>query len=111
MSSNEDKYRRDSFSDRICDDLAKVILQYMSVEERNRLQCVSKQFQRTVFAAKIRLDIHLYNSLNFIAFIVRLEHILKRFPNIEIFRIRGDVSDVDPTKVKRVFDAIHYFLQ
>ena len=47
--STEDNYRRDSFSDRFCDDLCSDILQYLSLEDRLRLECVSKQFQRTVF--------------------------------------------------------------
>ena len=109
MASNEDNYRRDSFSDRICDDLAKVILQYMSVEERNRLECVSKQFQRTVFATKICLDINLLYGLNDIAFFERFRNILDHFPNIEIISILGDVDHENHKKVKRLFDAIHYF--
>ena len=46
---NNVKYRRDSFSDRVCDDLSEVILQYLSLKDKLRLECVSKQFQRTVF--------------------------------------------------------------
>ena len=41
--------RRDSFSDRVCDDLSEVILQYLSLEDKLKLECVSKQFQRTVY--------------------------------------------------------------
>ena len=52
VQSNEDNYRRDSFEDRVCDDLCEVILQYLSLEDRLRLECVSKQFQRTAFNAK-----------------------------------------------------------
>src|ERR1700712_1588118 len=44
-----DSQNSDSFSERICDDLSEVILQYLSLEDKLRLQCVSKQFQRTVF--------------------------------------------------------------
>ena len=47
--STEDNYRRDSFSDRVFDDLCADILQFLSFEDRLRLECVSKQFQRTVF--------------------------------------------------------------
>ena len=46
VQSNEDNYRRDSFSDRVCDDLCEVILQYLSLEDRLRLECVSKQFPK-----------------------------------------------------------------
>src|SRR5437868_1725477 len=48
-SNTYEEYGRDSFSDRVCDDLSEVILQYLSLEDKLRLECVSKQFQRTVF--------------------------------------------------------------
>ena len=38
---------RQSFSDRICDDLCEEILQYLSLEDKLKLEGVSKQFQRT----------------------------------------------------------------
>ena len=46
---SEDNYRRDSFDDQFCDDLCEVLLQFLSFEDKLRLECVSKQFQRTVF--------------------------------------------------------------
>ena len=45
----DDIYRRYSFSHRICDDLAEHILQFLPFEVKFRLECVSKQFQRTIF--------------------------------------------------------------
>ena len=39
----------DSFDDRICDDLCEVILQYLPLKDQIKLECVSKQFQRTVY--------------------------------------------------------------
>ena len=109
MSSNDYIYRRDSFSHRICDDLCQYIVQYLSVEERDRLQCVSKQFQRTVFAPKIRLVIDLEYDLKKRGFFERFRHILKNFPNIEIIRIKGDIKRVHRKDVKILFDGIHYF--
>ena len=83
----------------------------MSVEERYKLECVSKQFQRTVFEGKISLDIDLYD-LEDKGFLERLQHILKDFKNIEIIRIDGDYSELK-TRVQRVvetlFDSIHDF--
>ena len=38
-----------SFDDRICDDLSEVLLQFLPLDDKLRLECVSKQFQRTVF--------------------------------------------------------------
>ena len=39
----------DSFDDRFCDDLCEDILQYLPLKDKLRRECVSKQFQRTVF--------------------------------------------------------------
>ena len=59
FESKEDNYRRDSFCDRFCDDLCEDILQYLSLEDKLRLECVSKQFQRTVFKRQNELYIHM----------------------------------------------------
>ena len=53
------KQKRKSFSERICDDLCEDILQYLSLEDKLRLQCVSKQFQRTVFQRHYELYINI----------------------------------------------------
>ena len=50
-----------SFDDRICDDLSEVLLQFLPLEVKQRLECVSKQFQRTVFQKQF--SINLYSSL------------------------------------------------
>ena len=54
----EDNYRRDSFCDRFCDDLCEEILQYLSLEDKLRIECVSKQFQRSVFKRQYELHIN-----------------------------------------------------
>ena len=59
FESKEDNYRRNSFSDRFCDDLCEDILQYLSLEDKHRLECVSKQFQRTVFKRQYELFINM----------------------------------------------------
>ena len=59
VRSKEDNYRRDSFEDRFCDDLCEEILQYLSLEDKLRLRCVSKQFQRTVFQRQYELFINI----------------------------------------------------
>ena len=38
----ERKYRRDSFEDRVCDDLCEVILQFLPLKDKLKLECVSK---------------------------------------------------------------------
>ena len=44
-----DSEMKDSFDVRVCDDLSEELLQYLTIEDKLRLECVSKQFQRTVF--------------------------------------------------------------
>src|SRR5437868_10922482 len=43
-----DSQMKDSFDVRVCDDLSEELLQYLTIEDKLRLECVSKQFQRTV---------------------------------------------------------------
>ena len=62
FQSKEFNYRRDSFDVRFCDDLSIEVLQYLSLEDKLRLQCVSKQFQRTVFKRQSELYINLWDS-------------------------------------------------
>ena len=57
IESKEDNYRRDSFDDRFCDDLCEDILQYLAIKDKLRLECVSKQFQRTVTKKVYELDL------------------------------------------------------
>src|SRR5690348_5898056 len=54
---NSSHNRRDSYEERICDDLSEVILQYLSLEDKLRLECVSQQFRRTVFTKHYSLKI------------------------------------------------------
>src|SRR5437868_13536406 len=46
---SDSQKKRQSFDDRVCDDLSEELLQYLTIEDKLRLECVSKQFQRTVF--------------------------------------------------------------
>ncbi len=55
-----EEIKRNSFEDRVCDDLSEVILQYLSIEDKFRFHCVSKQFQRTVFQKEYELDLSLF---------------------------------------------------
>ena len=52
--------RRQTFEERICDDLSEVILQFLSLEDRFRLECVSKQFQRTVYKGQVMIGLPYY---------------------------------------------------
>ena len=84
-----------SFDDRICDDLSEVLLQFLPLKDKQRLECVSKQFQRTVF--KKQSTITLYSSLQLnnemnnhfkskvfrANYLKSIETLLKKCPNIQ----------------------------
>ena len=53
---------RQSFSERICDDLSQVLLQYLPLKDKIRLQCVSKQFQRTIFLRHFVIEFTEYDT-------------------------------------------------
>ena len=82
-----------SFSDRICDDLCEEILQYLSLEDKLKLEGVSKQFQRTVLKKHYELIIESipyrkvtdkYKYLKIQKFIDfnSFQNLLKKCPNI-----------------------------
>ena len=92
-------YAKNSF-DRFGDDLTKVILQYLTLEDKIRLECVSKQWQRSVFEKQsvIRITYNKFfvgkDSLNRVLVKIttdgrrqvneqRLESVLKKCPNIK----------------------------
>jgi hypothetical protein len=53
--------KRDSFSDRICDDLFEVLLKYLSFEDKIRFECVSKQWQKLIFNKQFIIDFNPYS--------------------------------------------------
>ena len=97
----------DSFDNRICDDLSEVLLQFLPLKDKPRLECVSKQFQRTVFVKQY--EICLYSSLklneevtegfvediniiyiiedNIRNYIQCIESVLKKCPNVQRMNI------------------------
>ena len=58
--SIEVNYRRDSFSDRVCDDLCEYILQFLPLKDKLKLECVSKQFQRTASLSQRSINMDLF---------------------------------------------------
>jgi hypothetical protein len=60
MSLKSDAQKRQSFSDRICDDLCEVLLKYLSFEDKIKFECVSKQFQRLIFNKQLDIEINQY---------------------------------------------------
>ena len=65
ISSRSSLKNSDSFDDRFCDDLCEDILQYLPLKDKLRLECVSKQFQRTVLQKhnEIILEVNLEQSI------------------------------------------------
>ena len=93
----------------MCDDLCKVLLQFLSLEDKQRHECVSKQFQRRVFQKQ--LTITFYSTLQsnykiskqmkdqvFENYLKSIELLLKKCPNIQIMFIF--------VKNKRIFKSI-----
>ena len=111
----EDNYRRDSFDDRFCDDLCEEILQYLSLEDKLRLQCVSKQFQRTVFQRQYELRIEVRGQKKYLINRIRsddnlievqslgsIKAVLKKCPNITSIFLDGMEYHYEVNEVFRI---------
>ena len=126
FESKKDNYRRDSFSDCFCDDLSEVLLQFLSLEDKLRLQCVSKQFQRTVFRRQYELYINMspdahkrYLENKYLGFrfyhnyyyiedqsLDSYKNLLKKCPNITSIEFKTSYRDYNIEKVNEVFQLI-----
>ena len=84
----EDNYRRDSFDDRFCDDLSEVLLQFLSLEDRLRLECVSQQFQRTIF----QIIDELYLDERRVSVIHKLKQLVKKFQRLDCLQKLNGLS-------------------
>ncbi|CAG2106189.1 unnamed protein product [Medioppia subpectinata] len=75
--------------DRFGDDLCQQLLSYLSFEDRSQMECVSKQFRRTVFASVV--DINIYRLLRGKEWGItrKLAAIAIKCPNIERLDCRG----------------------
>ena len=92
---------RQSFSDRNCDDLCEEILQYLSLEDKLKLEGVSKQFQRTVLKKHYELSIEYVYWIpnkyvkdlfieNISINLKSLKLLLKKCPNITSIKLEDD---------------------
>src|SRR5437868_14547166 len=83
---SDSQKKRQSFDDRVWDDLSEELLQYLTIEDKLRLECVSKQFQRTVFKRQHNITIgsSFLGHKNVINFKTcqQLAVVLKKTPNI-----------------------------
>jgi hypothetical protein len=58
INNNKIDLKRDSFSDRICDDLCQVLLSFLSFEDKIRFECVSKQWKTLIFNKQNAIQIN-----------------------------------------------------
>ena len=106
-----------SFSDRICDDLCEEILQYLSLEDKLKLEGVSKQFQRTVlkkhYELRIRKNVLIpnrkakeeykyYQIENISIGLKSLKILLKKCPNITSLELEKSYGRYDYNGVFRL---------
>jgi hypothetical protein len=61
-NNNKIDLRRDSMSDRICDDLCEILFTYLSFEDKIKFECVSKQWQKLIFNKQFILDINVFGN-------------------------------------------------
>ncbi len=59
---NKISLKRDSFNDRICDNLCEVLLKYLSFEEKIKFECVSKQFRNSILKNQNLIEIDLWSD-------------------------------------------------
>jgi hypothetical protein len=86
-NNNKIDLKRDSFSDRICDDLCQVLLSYLSFDDKIRFECVSKQFERCVFVKQDTIVVEEYpsdkkNTLNNLFNLMRRNEDFKAFESV-----------------------------
>ena len=53
----DESVERDSFSDRIYDDLCEILVSYLKIDDRMGFECVSHQFKRCVYQKSVTLMI------------------------------------------------------
>ena len=90
-------YAKNSF-DRLGDDLTELILQYLTFEDKVRLECVSKQWRRLVFNKQFVIEI---NSNKRKA----LESVLKKCHNITTVRLKS-IDSSELSLIGRYCDRI-----
>ena len=88
MTSPKRKYlmsasqKRQSFDERICDDLCHLILQYLPLKYKLRLECVSKQFQRNIYLSERQWFVE---NINKNGWLRQLRLVLKKCNNLNKF--------------------------
>src|SRR5205809_805561 len=110
MQLRSDSQKRRSFSERVCDDLSEELLQYLTIEDKLRLECVSKQFQRTVFTKHHEIEIKWGEKRGNFRFEVdckRLTIVLKKTPNISEIKIELNIENMSEV-LKTIVEYCHH---
>ena len=114
-----DSQNRQSFIDRFSDNMCEEILQFLPLKDKLRLQCVSKQFQRTVFKGQYELYINIWCRAHHKSFLEnkmsrKIYHnyyyiedermdsfktLLKKCPNITSISLNWDFCWFDVSKI------------
>ena len=118
MSSNKriclviDSEKRQSFSERICDDLCPHILQYLSLEDKLRLDCVSQQFQRSIITSQRVISLDSRRDDN--NWLIKLETLLKKSSNVrevrnpDIYYNKSDYNKAIELIIKYINKLTHF---
>ena len=77
---------RQSFDQRIDADLCEVIVSYLTLKDRLRLECVSKQFKNCLFQRENQFII----NYEFAAYVKQLEDILKKCKSFQYIKINDN---------------------
>ena len=100
-------YAKNSF-DRFGDDLTEEILQYLTFEDKIRLECVSKQWKRCVFEKQFVIELrhkriekqnsldklcYINNNLSYVTKVMSLESVLKKCSNITKVKLGNKVDN------------------
>ena len=104
---SDDNFRRDSFEDRVCDDLCEVLLQFLPFEDKFKFECVSKQFQRNVFQRQYDLDMFSLKIRDVLGNNIAstLEKLMKKLPNIKSLRLLC-LKNMNKNQMNTVFKNI-----
>ncbi|CAG2168725.1 unnamed protein product [Oppiella nova] len=106
MNGTQEEYPKDSF-DRFGDDLCEVILSYLSFEDCFRFECLSKQWQRSVFTSRHIFSVSdimpkksQFNEITDNGW-KALESVVKKWTHITDIHI-----DIDSQDMERVFEIL-----
>ena len=108
---------RESFSHRVCDDFCEEILKFMSFEDKIRFECVSKQFQRSVFQRQYKLSIAINeNNGNYLSQMYRkgriylkaFESVVKKCQNLKSIDLMSYMTDNNEDNNKMIELIVKY---